>query len=60
MLTLTAAMGSAPVRERPPRGIETHPRPDGLDAARGVLFSAVLGLGGWIAIGGLIAVYASW
>lgn len=59
MLTLTASMGSAPVRERPPRGIETRSTLDGLDAARGVLFSVLMGLAGWIAIGTLIAVCAS-
>lgn len=59
MLALTASMGSAPVRERPPRGIEARSRPDGLDAARGVLFSALMGLVGWVAIGMLIVVYAS-
>lgn len=59
MLSLMAAMGSAPIRERPPRSIETRSRPDGLDAARGVLFSALMGLAGWIAIGTLIAVCTS-
>ena len=56
MLTLTAALGGAPVRIRPPPEAGTRSRPDGLDAARGVLFSALLGLGGWIAIAALIAV----
>lgn len=59
MLTLAATMGSAPVRERPPRDIQTRSKLDGLDGARGVLFSVLMGLAGWIAIGTLIAVCAS-
>ena len=55
MPTLATTIGSTPVRERPPHRIETRSRPDGLDAARGVLFSAFVGLAGWIAIGMLIA-----
>ncbi len=37
----------------PGRDIQQHS--DGLDAARGVLLSAVLGLAGWLVIGALIA-----
>ncbi len=59
MLTLTAAMGSAPVRAPPPRSVKTELRPDGLDAARGVLLAALIGLAGWIAIGVVIAACTS-
>ena len=40
----------------PPRGGGTvRRRPDGLDPARGVLFSVVVGLASWTVIGALIA-----